>query len=66
MVEDGWVDEVRVEEVGEGSNTLRMLIIQRTGSTGSQRASARENTSVQKTGGVVTGSGGSGRRANIS
>jgi hypothetical protein len=43
--------------VGVGSKTLRLLTIQRMGSTGSQRASGRENTSVQNTGGVFTGSG---------
>jgi hypothetical protein len=36
---------------------LRLLTVQRIGSTGSQRASAREKTSVQNTGGVMVGSG---------
>lgn len=57
MVEPGWAEEAAAEETGEGSKTFRLLTIQRIGSTGSQRASARENTSVQKTGGVVIGSG---------
>ena len=43
--------------VGVGSNTFRLLTMQRIGSTGSQRASGLENTSVQNTGGVDTGSG---------
>lgn len=42
---------------GDGSNALRLLMIQRMGSTGSHRASALEKTSVQYTGGVVLGSG---------
>src|SRR6266550_1437527 len=41
---------------GVGSKTLRLLTIQRIGSTGSQRPSGREKTSVQKTGGVESGS----------
>ena len=40
-----------------GSNDLRLLTIHRIGSTGSQRPSGREKTSVQKTGGVKSGSG---------
>lgn len=41
---------------GVGSKILRLLTMARIGSTGSQRASGREKTSVQKTGGVVSGS----------
>ena len=43
---------------GVGSKTLRLLTIARMGSTGIQRQSGREKTSVQKTGGVVSGSEG--------
>ena len=43
---------------GAGSKTLRLLTIARMGSTGIQRQSGREKTSVQKTGGVVSGSEG--------
>lgn len=43
--------------VGEGSKTFRLFTMERMGSTGSQRASGREKTSVQNTGGVDTGSG---------
>lgn len=46
--------------VGVGSNTLRLLTKDLIGSTGIQRPSGRENTSVQKTGGVVRGSGAAG------
>ena len=42
---------------GVGSNALRLFTITRTGSTGIQRASAREKTSVQNTGAVSVGSG---------
>jgi hypothetical protein len=44
---------------GVGSKTLRLFTKARMGSTGSQRPSGREKTSVQKTGGVVRGSEGS-------
>ena len=44
---------------GAGSKTLRLFTMARMGSTGSQRPSGREKTSVQKTGGVVRGSEGS-------
>jgi hypothetical protein len=43
-----------------GSKTFRLLTMARIGSTGSQRTSGREKTSVQKTGDVVSGSDDSG------
>jgi len=46
-----------LEVGGEGSKLLRSLVIPRMGSTGNHLASGRDNTSVQKTGGVVKGSG---------
>jgi len=45
------------EVVGVGSKTLRLLTMERMGSTGIHRASGREKTSVQKIGGVMVGSG---------
>jgi hypothetical protein len=45
------------EEEGDGSKSLRLLTIHLIGSTGIQRASGREKTSVQNTGGVLVGSG---------
>ena len=44
---------------GVGSKTVRLFTMARMGSTGIQRPSGREKTSVQKTGGVVRGSEGS-------
>jgi hypothetical protein len=55
MVDGGAAFGLEVD--GEGSKPLRLLVIPRTGSTGNHLASGRENTSVQKTGGVVNGSG---------
>jgi len=43
---------------GVGSKILRLLTTARIESTGIQRQSGREKTSVQKTGGVVSGSEG--------
>jgi len=42
---------------GEGSKLRFLFTRPRIGSTGIHLASGRENTSVQKTGGVVKGSG---------
>ena len=51
--------------VGLGSKTFRLLVMPRMGSTGSHRASGREKTSVQKTGGEVVGSGDAVLRISI-